>query len=232
MSIEVASQERVLERHDAVTSNVSSDTNLEASVGLQDLTTSSQPNTPIAPKENGMMAEPPMSNHPQSSFCYGKLHDLESIWWIALWWLFRTVPMGSQLLPVASDSSLYRSTVELFPSCPDPARLAKRLTMIQGSSWDKYIPTIAPEYRDATKSLNEMRAMYLRATIGPLRNLEDDSNFYSRFQYPLKGTMRRLENSATRTVVFWGGTAKKRRDSEFSPEGTSKKQRLVDASIP
>src|SRR3954467_9316057 len=49
-------------------------------------------------------------------FRYGMLHDLESIWWIAVWWLCRTIPA---YLPFRDgDHPIHGYTALIFPKTP------------------------------------------------------------------------------------------------------------------
>jgi hypothetical protein len=230
MSVEVADSQYLLVQPRSFEA-LSSDTDhtSDSDVDLPIMTTRIQAKSSKAAlsKQERMAATQSTSGSPPP-FRYGMLHDLESIWWIALWWLFRTVPSDSTLLPIPQANPLYDSATSLFRSCPSSDSLFRRLTLIQGSSWDTHIQRISPEYAPIARYLSRIRFRYLAlATQQPVeRNLDTGHKFYHQFRTPLRNAAAQLKGNPI-TVTFWDMASKKRRDSESPSGGGSKRQRLA-----
>jgi hypothetical protein len=101
------------------------------------------------------------------SFRYGMLHDLESLLWIAIWFLFRTHPQN-----VKPGPGQVESAEALFSRESDVSE--RQLTLRNCSRWAHHIQHIPVEYFPMAHNLNKLRTAYINmAELTYLKELKD-----------------------------------------------------------
>jgi hypothetical protein len=87
-------------------------------------------------------------------FKFNCIHDLESVWWIALWVLFLHVPLGDD----KDRSAQILKAAELFPSVGGSS---SRVTAFTGGIQD-FLQLLAPAFQPSARRLIEARALLVR----------------------------------------------------------------------
>ena len=90
----------------------------------------------------------------KNTFRYGMLHDIESIWWIALWFIFNTTPKGS-----TTTEGQQEQAAILF------SRVAwtdqQYLMIASAEYWNSSINSIPQNYMPVAQGLNTIRMAYI-----------------------------------------------------------------------
>jgi len=92
------------------------------------------------------------------------LHDIESIWWITLWFIFNTTPEGSMTIEGQQEQA-----ASLFSRV---ARTHQRYLMIASvEHWNSCIKSIPQDYMPVAQGLNTIRMAYVEITNNTYHDL-------------------------------------------------------------
>jgi hypothetical protein len=97
-------------------------------------------------------------------FRYGKLHDLESVWWIALWFLTRTVPKDEE-----ATAAQEKLAAALFSRSATP--LDRFVTLTDEAKFQVLIQSLPSKYRSMVEALNILRRAYYSIAVNTYSQL-------------------------------------------------------------
>jgi len=100
-----------------------------------------------------------------TKFRYGMLHDLESILWIAIWYLFRTVPAKpSQELTQEVLDAIKANALKVFSR--QSINSTRALMIIDSALWRRLTSVITKDYQMILKCVNNFRQLYYAVARG------------------------------------------------------------------
>jgi hypothetical protein len=145
-------------------------------------------------------------------FCYGPQHDLESLLWIAVWWLFLTYPSSHQH-PIESHA-VHLSASTLFAVDTDIINHYTMLTDV--AVWTNHVQNLPTPYKKIANTLYDLRIFHAEEATEMNRSILEgetptlNPQLYTKYLTHFRAAAKTAHDTGCSEVLFYSPDSRKR----------------------